>query len=143
MEQSRQVIVKWLHKAIEELPTGEEMLFPAETKPDQKAKRKMFTDELIILNKIDPVAASELKVTGRFRDHRYWIVIKKIAFSPYIAFKKDVNGNVERVVLDDDTEKLRRLSLMKEDGYTVEKIMEIEGDSLTKEDIEFLKRERR
>lgn len=142
MEQSRQIIIKWLNKATEELPVGEELLFPAETKTDQKTKKKMFLDELKILNKVDPVAASEIQITSRFKDHRFWIVIKKIAFSPLIAFKKDKNGNVERVILEDDTEKLRRLSLMKQDGYSIEEIKEMEG-GLSEEDIEFLKRERR
>jgi len=142
VEQVREIIIKWLHKATEELATGEELLFPAETKPDQKEKKRMFIAELKILNKIDPVAAAEIQITSRFKDHRFWIVIKKIAFSPLIAFKKGLDGKVERVLIDADSEKFRRLSLMKQDGYSIEDIIEME-EGLTKEDIEFLKRERR
>ena len=142
MELEREIVIKWLHKASEELVTGEEMLFPAETNPDQKDKRKAFIRELRIFSKIDPIAAAELQITARFRDHRFWIVIKKIAFSPLIAFKKGRNGKVIRIIIEDDAEKLRRIGLMKEDGYLLEDIEEMEG-GLSKEEKEFLKRERR
>ena len=142
MEQVRQIVIKWLNKAMEELAVGEELAFPATTKPDQKEKKRMFINELKMLHKIDPVSASEIQITSKFRDHRFWIIIKKIAFSPLIAFKKNIDGSVERVLMEDDTEKLRRLSLMKQDGYSIEDIKEMEDD-LTEEDIEFLKRERR
>jgi len=140
--QEREIVIKWLHKATEELTTGEELLFPAETKPDQKDKRRLFINELRILNKIDPVAAAEIQIYSRFRDHRFWVVIKKIAFSPLVAFKRDVKGNIERVIIEDDSEKMRRLSLMKSDDYSIKEIEEMEG-GLTKEEVEFLKRERR
>ena len=142
MELERDIVVTWLHKASEELTTGEEMLLPAETGPDQKDKRKAFIRELRILSKIDPIAAAELQITARFRDHRFWIVLKKIAFSPLIAFKKDRAGKVVRVIIEDDTEKLRRIGLMKEDGYSLKDIEEMEG-GLSEEEKNFLKRERR
>lgn len=118
------------------------MLFPAETRTDQKEKKKLFLSELKIYAKIDPVSASQLQVVGRFDDHRFWVVVKKIAFSPLIAFKKGTDGSVERVTIEDDSDKLRRLTLMKEDGYSLEKIEEMEG-GLSDKEREFLKRERR
>jgi len=139
--QERQIVTHWLLKA-NELHTGEELLFPAETKADQKEKKRLFISELKIFAKIDPVAASQLQVATRFSDHRLWIVVKKIAFSPLIAFKKGTDGSVERVTIEDNSEKLRRIRLMKEDGYTIEKIAKME-DGLTKEEEEFLERERR
>jgi len=139
---TREIIVRWLQKANEELETGEQMLFPADTKQDQKEKKKLFLRELRILAKVDPVAASQMRIVGKFEDHRFWIVVERVAFSPFIAFKKGKSGTVERVTMEDDSEKLRRLSLMREDGYTLEDIEEMEG-GLTEEDREFLKRERR
>jgi hypothetical protein len=124
------------------MTTGEEMLFPAETRTDQKEKKRLFLNELKIYAKIDPVSASQLQVVTRFDDHRLWIVVKKIAFSPLIAFKKGTDGSVERVTIEDDSDKLRRLTLMKEDGYSLEKIEEMEG-KLSDKEREFLKRERR
>ena len=139
MEKVRQIVARWLQRAIEELKTGEEMLFPAETKVDQRDKRRTFQAEIRGLRKIDPIAASELQITARFKDHRFWVVVKRVAFSPLIAFKKDVDGNVTRVIMEDNSEKLRRLRLMKEDGYSVEEITEIEG-GLSEEELEFLMR---
>lgn len=136
------ITMRWLQKASEVMDTGEQMLFPADTRQDQKDKKKLFLKELKILAKVDPVAASQLQVVTEFADHRLWIVVKKIAFSPFIAFKKDKNGKVERVIMEDNSEKLRRLSLMREDGYTLEDIEEMEG-GLSEEEREFLKRERR
>lgn len=139
---SQEITIRWLQKASEELTAGGQMLFPAETKQDQKDKKKQFLRELRILAKVDSVTASQLQIATRFEDHRFWVVVKKVAFSPFIAFKKGSDGAVERVTMEDDSEKLRRLSLMKEDGYSLEEIEEMEG-GLSEEEKDFLKRERR
>ena len=139
---TQEITLRWLQKASGEMVVGEQMLFPADSRQDQKDKKKLFMRELKILAKVDPIAASQLQVTHKFEDHRFWIVVRKIAFSPFIAFKKDKEGNVIRVIMEDDSEKLRRLSLMRQDGYLLEDIEEMEG-GLSKDEREFLKRERR
>ena len=90
-----------------------------------------------VLAKIDPTASSELQIITRFKDHRFWLVIKKIAYSPLIGFKKGKNGEVKRVLINDSFARRRRLLLMKEDGLTIEEIKEIEG-SLSQEDLMLL-----
>ena len=139
---TQEIIIRWLQKASNELETGEQMLFPADSRQDQKDKKKLFVKELKVLAKIDPVTASQFQIVSRFEDSRFWIVLKRIAFSPFIAFKKDKNGKVERVIMDDDSDKMRRLTLMKEDNYSLEDIERIEG-KLSEGEKEFLKRERR
>ena len=138
MEQSRRLAQKWLQNVIDELSKGEELLLPAKNKQDVKEKQRLFVDELRVLTKIDPISASELQVATRFKDHRFWLVVKKVAFSPLIAFKKGRNGEVERVIITDSSERRRKLLLMKADGYTVSEIEEIEG-SLNEEELELLK----
>ena len=138
MEQSRRLVQKWLHNASSRLSTGEELLLPAKNKQDVREKLQLFSGELRLLAKIDPVASSELQITTRFKDHRFWLVIKKVAFSPLIAFKKGKDGEVERVLMKDSSERRRRLLLMLKDGYTIEMIKEIEGD-LNEDDLELLK----
>ena len=135
------IALKWLHQAIE-LKTGEEIMLPAESRSDLKERKRLLSQELKVLNKVDPVNASQLQIATRFKDHRYWIVLKKVAFSPLIAFKVGTDGQVERVVLEDNYEKLRRIRLMKDDGYSIEEIEEVEGE-LSKEEKEYLGRERR
>ena len=139
---TREITIKWLQKASEEMEAGEIMLFPASTRQDQKDKRRLFLKELKTLAKVDPVAASQLQITTELRDHRLWVVVQKIAFSPFIAFKKDNYGNVKRVTIEDDSEKLRRLRLMKDDGYTINAIEKIEG-KLSDKEKEYLEREER
>jgi len=137
MEQSRKLAQKWMQSVLEELSTGEELLLPATSKQDAKEKLKLFSSELRILAKIDAISASELLIATKFKDHRFWLVVKKVAYSPFIAFKKGKNGEVERVLIDDPSERRRRINLMKEDNLTVEEIEEIEG-TLTREDLNLL-----
>ena len=138
MEQSRRLAQKWLQSVIDELSRGEELLLPAKNKQDVREKLRLFSSELRILTKIDPIPASELQIATRFKDHRFWLVVKKISFSPLIAFKKGRNGEVERVLIEDSSERRRRLLLMKADGYTIDEIEEIE-ESLTEEELELLR----
>ena len=136
MEQPR-IEKQWLQSVVEGLSTGEELLLPAISKRDVKEKLSTFSRELKLLAKIDFIAASELQITTRFKDHRFWLVIKKVSYSPFIGFKKGKNGEVERVLIDNSSARRRRLLLMREDGFTVEEIQEIEG-SLSQEDLMLL-----
>lgn len=138
MEQSRRLAQKWLQSVIDKLSLGEELLLPAKNKQDVKEKLRLFSSELRVLTKIDSVSASELQITTRFQDHRFWLVVKKVAFSPLIAFKKGKNGEVKRILMYDSSERRRRLLLMKADGYTVSEIRGIE-ENLTEEELELLK----
>lgn len=118
---------KWLQSTIENLSTGEELLLPALSNRDAKEKLILFSRELKLLAKVDPTASSELQITTRFKDHRFWLVVKKVSYSPFIGFKKGKDGEVERVLVDDSSEKRRRLLLMREDNLTIKEIEEIEG----------------
>lgn len=125
MEGNRKVARRWLQKALENLAVKEELLLPAKNKADAKQMLKLFTKELKKLVIIDPTAI-EMQITTKFKDRRFWLVLKKVPFSSFIAFKKGENGKVERVLLEESAEEKRRLFLMLEDGYTIE--------MLTKED---------
>lgn len=138
MEQSRRLAQKWLQSVIDELSPGEELLLPAKNKQDVREKLRLFSSELRVLVKVDSLSASELQVATRFKDHRFWLVIKKISFSPLIAFKKGKDGEVKRILMNDSSERRRRLLLMKADGYTVSEIRGIE-ENLTEEELELLK----
>lgn len=134
MKHNKCVAQRWLQSVLDDLTAGEELLLPAKSKSDVKEMLKLFTKELRVLTAVNPIA-TELQITTRFKDHRFWLVLKKVVFSPFIAFKKGRNGEVERVLIDDSSpEKRRRLLLMKKDGYTLEEIEEIEG-SLSREDL--------
>lgn len=138
MIQNKELTQQWLQTAVDQLSKGEELLLPAKSKQDVREKLRLFSKELRTLTKIDLISASELQVATRFKDHRFWLVIKKVSFSPLIAFKKGKNGEVERILIEDSSERRRRLLLMKEDGFTLEEIQEVE-ENLTKEELELLK----
>jgi hypothetical protein len=64
-------------------------------------------------------------------------MLKKHAVSPEIAFKKDNEGGIARVVIERDNDRIRRLTLMKQDGLSLQFIAEIEGE-LTREELQIL-----
>ena len=138
MIQSKRLAQQWLQTAIDELSKEEELLLPAKNKQDVKEKLRLFSKELRVLAKIDLISASELQITTRFKDHRFWLVIKKVSFSPLIAFKKGRGGEVKRILIEDSSERRRRLLLMRTDGYAINEIKEIE-ENLTEEELELLK----
>lgn len=117
---------------------GETLFLPCESKREQELLYKEVLQELKAMALIDPVSASELISNSVTRDGRLWVVIKRISASPTTVFLKKMDGTVERVDLDSDTEKFRRLELMVRDGLSLRDIEELEG-SLTKEEIKFIK----
>jgi len=131
---NREILITWLNEA-NAMKAGEELYLPCESKETQKDLFKYFKKEIQILEKVDPKSASSLFLGKNFKDHRFWVFIRKTAHSPLTAFKKEANGNTKRLDLEINSEKKRRLRLMKEDGLSLTDTKEIE--SLTKEDIEY------
>ena len=138
MKQDKYVIQKWLQIIIDDLATGEELLLPAKSKLEVKEMLRLFTKELRVLAIADPIKASQLLIAIRFKDHRHWLVVKKVAFSPFIGFQTSLEGTVDRVEIASHSDKQRWLLLIIKDGYSIKDIEEIEGD-LSKEELNFLK----
>jgi len=137
LQDKRSLVIKYLTEAIE-LEYNEELYIPAESRADQLHLLRTIIQEIRVLERIDPLTASSLIVHGAFKSHRLWVVFKKVAASPTTAFKKCEDGGVERISFSFDSERSRRLRLMLEDGLSLEKIQEIEGE-LTPEEILFFK----
>jgi len=132
----REILNRWLEEALAS-KTGEELLLPADNKKNADSLIHKLQGELKILSEIDPMSAGELQVSRDYRDHRFWVVIKKVKYSPFIGFKKKVDGTVERVEISAPGSRYRRIRLMKEDGLSLDEIKELEG-GLTDEEIEYL-----
>jgi hypothetical protein len=122
----RNITIEWLHKAAQ-LETGQELYFPAESKQSQKDLFKLFVRELKVFAAIDPATAATIMPAATFKDSRHWVVLRKIAAVPTLAFMKDGSQPVQRVSIADSSDRARRLEMMLSDGYTVEKMEEIEG----------------
>jgi hypothetical protein len=127
LEAQRQVIIKWLNKTLE-LETGEEYYLQIHAKDEQKRLLKMIRDEIKIMEKVDPIGASQIYAKGVFKDKRFWVVLRKVAVSfTSVGFKKDLSGEVKKVELEHNSEEIRRLSLMRQDRMSWEEIEEMEG----------------
>ena len=130
----RNVILQWLHKAAQ-LPAGEEIYLPVETKPEQKSLIRQYTSEIQVLKQIDAVTGSQLHVAPVYKDGKLWIVLRKLATSPVVGFQKNtLTGEIQRVSVVDDAARIRRIRLMFEDGMKQEDIEAIEG-SLTHDEL--------
>ncbi len=132
----REIMNRWLEEALTS-NVGEEHLLPVETKKEGDDLVRKLQSELKILSEIDPMSAGELQIYRDFRDHRYWVVIEKVVYSPFVGWKKKVDGTVEKVEISILGERYRRIRLMKEDGLSLDEIKDLEGD-LSDEEIEYL-----
>ena len=86
-----------------------------------------FKREQKILYKPDPEKASTLLLSSLFKDSRHWIVLERVVGNSLVGFLKAPDGSMERITLDIDLERERRIEAMRMDGFTEEEIAEKEG----------------
>lgn len=122
----RELILKWIDKTLER-DLNEKIYIPSETKPDAQQTVRDFKKELTILYDLEPEKSGTVVVAYTFRDLRHWIVLERTLGNPLIGFVKKMDGELERIEITIDTERDRRLKLMKEDGLTLEDVEAIEG----------------
>lgn len=116
----RELLIKWLREALE-LETGEELYIPADNKQAQQDFYSALRKELNVMKSIDTEEAAKLRIFTTYRDSQFWVVIKKIAITPLVAYKKDTEGKISRVKLSNDKDKERLERLRKEEvGYAKE-----------------------
>ena len=123
---NREIVVQWLNET-DNLEPGESLFLICENREESRQMVRQFKTELKVLSHIDPVKASKITVTTAIRDQRYWMELKKTFGSPLIGFKKGKDGVTSRIELD-DPDKRRRLLCMKEDGYSLEEVEDLEGE---------------
>lgn len=122
----RELILKWIDKTLER-DLHEKIYIPTETRPDGLNTVKDFKKELVVLYDLEPEKAGTIVVAYTFRDRRHWVVLERTLGNPLVGFVKKANGELERIEIEIDSERDRRLQLMKEDGLTLEEVEEIEG----------------
>jgi hypothetical protein len=133
---NRDLLIRWLEEALAQ-KTGEELHLPVENRNDRVALHKALQKEIDILRKIDPVPASTLIVAPRTKDGKLYVVIRKVMMTPLVGFRKLQDGTTERIEIDHSRDRWRRLKLMKDDGLSLQQIIDIEGD-LTEEEQLFI-----
>ena len=117
---------QWIDKALLQ-PLHAKIHIPAVSKADSIKLLKSFKKELDILYKTDPENASTLLITTLYKESHFWIVIERIVGNALVGFLKNPDGTTERITLDYDPERDRRIELMKKYGFTDEEIREMEG----------------
>ncbi len=106
-------------------------------KVDRKQLYKAVSREIDVLKQIDPTKGWSLKSAHFYKDGRHWVEVERISSTPLVGFVKGLDGKLERVEIGHDSERWRRLKLMKQDGLQVPDIEEIEGE-LTDEERYFI-----
>lgn len=107
----RELLIQWLRKAME-MKSGEELYIPCDTKVSQADFYSLLRKELGILRNIDSTEAVKLRVYTTYKDGQFWVVLKKIAVTPLVAFKKDIEGTISRVHIS-NTKDQERLEMLK------------------------------
>jgi len=128
----KEIRVKWLHEVLSYM-TGEEIYLPCEGKREMKALYKRFVADLRELEEIDPLEGTKIHISISFKDMKHWVVLRKVAASPLVAYKKDVEGAISKVRLDSISSRERRLKAMREDGLGLVEVEELE-DGLTEDE---------
>ena len=134
----REIAIKWLSKA-KEIKAGREIYIPCNDKNSRKRLLKVFEKELKVMSEIDPVSSSCLTISGLLKEGQHWIVVKKKLSTPIVGWIKSGDGNeLERVELESDPERSRRIKLMVlEETLSDEEIADIEG-TLSEEDLTYI-----
>lgn len=110
----RELLIKWLREGMA-LQSGEELYIPADSKIAQNDFYQALRRELHILRQIQPEDAAKLRISTTYKDVQFWVVIKKIALTPLVAFKKCNDGTVSRVEISN--EKNNRIYKLMEAEY--------------------------
>jgi hypothetical protein len=127
------LVLEWLDKGKELLP-GEEYHFAVANADEQARLIKDLRRELKKLAEINPVEASKYKILKKFRDHQHYVHLQKVAGTPLVAFKKDINGKISRVSIELKDRTRRLFKMMLTDGLSEEEIIKTLGRELSDEE---------
>ena len=127
------IIDAWFREILD-LPLGNELYIPCETKQEQKNVRKAFLKQIKEYSYIQAERASKLQISDTFRDGRLWVVAKKRVHNPFVGFTKSPNGTISKFIVSEDLERRRRIELMSQDGLSKKAANELLEPVLTEEE---------
>ena len=128
------IIESWFEQA-KKLDSGESLFLECHSKADARSMLRKFKHIRSEYEKINPILTSTIELHTTFKDKKFWLVITKLSASPLVGFKKDMNGNLIKITLENDIDRERRIKLMIVDGMNLEEIKQNVHD-LTNEEIE-------
>lgn len=115
---------QWFQQATK-LKPNEEIFIPVSTKPEQKALTRDIGKVIREYSAVDKVQASRIDAVGTFRDGKFWVRLYIKPTSPLVGFKKGEDGSMERIVLQNLSERSRQIKLMLLDNIPDEDIIKI------------------
>jgi len=127
---NREIILQWIKQA-SNLEKGDSVFLPCTSRETSKKLAEKFKRELEVLTAINPTKTAKLQVLSVIKDQRFWVEIRKIYGSPLVGFIKTASG-VQRVEIE-DPDRQRRILCMKQDGFKLEEVEELEGELTDKE----------
>lgn len=123
----RDLTLKWIDKILL-CDLNQKIYIPAATRSDSQKEVANFKKELEILYNLEPEKAGSVKVAYTFKDRRHWIVLGRVLGNPLVGFLKNSDGTLEKVEIQLDSERDRRIKLMAEDGLQRHEVEKIEGE---------------
>ena len=106
---------QWFTQALE-LKSEEEIFIPVSSRMEQKALAKDIKKVILEYSSVDKVQASRIDTIGVFKDGKIWVKLFVKVTSPLVGFKKGSDGKMERIVLQDQAERIRQVKLMLDDN---------------------------
>jgi hypothetical protein len=129
------ILDSWIEEALA-LKLGESLFLPCDSKDEQKSLyielRKLVREK----DPIDPIAVARISLQKVFRDGKRWIIIRKKVQNPMQAYRKTAGGKIDRVSLQRDLRRRRKIQLLAREGYTVAQANEVLVPPLSEKEIQ-------
>lgn len=129
---SIEIAKTWMSK-VKKLSIDEAIYFRVANKDEQIILANAFEKEIETFSRLDPVHASQLKISKVLKNLNQYVLIERKYRTPFIAFFKASSGELSKISVDPDRQ--RQISLMVKDGRPRSEIEET-MNGLTDEEIE-------
>ena len=129
---STEIAKTWMSK-VKKLSIDESIFFRVANKEEQTTLANAFEKEREMFAKLDPVHASQLKISKVLKSLNQYVLIERKYRTPFVAFFKSTSGELSKISVDPDRQ--RQISLMVKDNRPRGEI-EDTMNGLTDEEIE-------
>ena len=129
------ILDNWVEEALA-LKLGDSLFLPCDSKDEQQSLylelRKLIREK----DPIDPIAVARISLQKTFRDGKRWIIIRKKVQNPMQAYRKTAGGKINRVSLQRDLRRRRKIQLLAREGYTIAQANEVLVPELSEKEIQ-------
>ena len=112
----------WFQQAIT-LKDEEEIFIPVSSRMEQKTLVRDIKKVILEYSAVDKIQASRIDVSGVFQEGKIWVKLFIKITSPLVGFKRESDGKMKRIVLQDEEERKKQIKLMLRDGWIKDEII--------------------